>query len=439
MLPGEPSRRGARLYVVVACAIAIGCGGSDEDGSASGTGASSGSGAGSGASQGAGGSGGGSSAGGAGGVPEITVCSESQPCFYVTERGAGTGDGSSWANAHAGLPSEEMHQYAGLPIASLSRNTTYLLADGSYPGYVFDNAGGGTETITIQKAIGADHGDPTGWDDSMGDGEAVFTSDSAVWLFSPGAQHYRFDGRVGEGKAPGGYGFRLYSTAERGGDSSTYMINIDSSGLYDDVGDVFFLEIDHVELDWDNGTPAGPCGFAAGLQAHGAKTNGEWRMSNSYIHHASGGAAYLRNGSHYAFDNVYFQLMGDETESGACPTAPDHGHWETFWITIEEDLVIENSVFEDAYGAGQTGWIIMEAQDVRLEGNLLFCSAADRCAVGGNGVVGAWSASTNTDVLITKNTFKDFFNGAHYLFEQGTNIVITDNTYDNAPGLEDNQ
>jgi hypothetical protein len=363
-----------------------------------------------------------------------TVCSEASPCVYVTADGAGTQDGTDWTNASAGLPSSEVHTYLGLPLAELERGVTYLVADGTYPGCVLP-AVPGTEPITIKKATTADHGTSVGWTDDMGDGEAVFEAESSVWVFSPSAKHIHLDGQVGTGKSPGGYGFRLYSTAERG--AGVDMVTIDTTGLYDDVGDVSQIEISHVEIDWDNGTSAGPCGHSTGFEIHGAKPNSHWTVFDCYVHHASGGVAYLRNGGHYEFRNCYFQLMGDETESGACPGAPDHGHWETFWITIDEDLQLEGNVFEDAYGAGQTGWVIMEASSVVVRDNLFFCSAPERCHVGGNGVIGAWSDSYNSDVLITHNTFRDFFHGAHYLFEQGSNIVITDNTYENAPGLED--
>ncbi len=129
--------------------------------------------------------------------------------------------------------------------------------------------------------------------------------------------------------------------------------------------------------------------------------------------------------------------MGDETESGACPGRPDHGHWETFWFTTGSGVVLKGNTFQDAYAAGQTGWVMLDASDVTISDNLFFCTTAQTCAIGGNGIIGAWSNATNTNVLIEKNTFRDLFNGAHYLFEHGSNIVIRDNTYMNAPGLSD--
>ncbi len=204
-----------------------------------------------------------------------TVCSAATPCVYVTPSGAGSKTGVDWANAHAGLPSSGEHQYLNVDRAQLVRGTTYLFADGTYPGYIFDNAGGGNQTITLRKATVADHGTSDGWDDSLGDGEALFQSSAVVWAFAPSAKHYVFDGRFGKGKAPKGYGFRLYSTASR--DEGVYMINIDATGTYDDVGDVFDITINHVELDWNNGSAAGPCGQSAGIQVHGARKR---RMEN---------------------------------------------------------------------------------------------------------------------------------------------------------------
>lgn len=370
----------------------------------------------------------------AGPVPMPTECSVESPCFYVSEAGAGARDGSSWSDAFAGLPTDGVHEYLDLPYARLERGATYLLADGTYPGYVLGDEAG-EETIAIKKATAADHGTADGWDPAMGDGEAVFESRSMVIVFSPGARHYRIDGVFGSGKSPGGYGFRFFSTAPRS--EGTYMVNIDSTGAYDDVGNVADIVFAHVEFDWDNGTPAGPCGLASAIQVHGPQPNADWTISQSYIHHASGGAAYLRSGSRFVFEGNYIYLMGDETGGGDCPAYGEHGHWETFWVTIGAGLVLRGNTFENAYAPGQTGWVMLEATDVLIEENLFFCSDMDACAVGGNGVIGAWSMSENTNVLITRNTFRDFFHGGHFLFERGSNIVIRDNVYENAPGLAD--
>lgn len=367
-------------------------------------------------------------------LPTPTVCSAATPCWYVTPEGAGAADGSSWANAFAGLPTSGDHEYLDLPIAAPTRGGTYLLADGDYPGYVWP-AVDGDAPIVLRKATTADHGDAAGFDPSMGDGEAVFTGASSVFVFSPGAAHYVFDGQRGQGKAPGAFGFRLLSTAPRA--DGAYTIALDTTGTFDDVGDVVDITIEHVEFDGDNGTPAGPCASSAGMQVNGPRPNLAWRVRDSYFHHFSGGAAYLRSGADMRFERNYFERMGDETNSGDCPASGDHAHWETFWVTIDDGFALVGNTFENAYAPGQTGWVMMSTSDALIEDNLFFCSEASQCAVGGNGVLGGWSGDPNTNLLITGNTFRDFFNGAHFLFETGTNIVITGNTYINAGGLAD--
>ena len=56
----------------------------------------------------------------------------------------------------------------------LERGATYYFADGEYPSYVFDVTEEGDSVITIKKATIADHGTDIGWDNSYGDGQAVF-------------------------------------------------------------------------------------------------------------------------------------------------------------------------------------------------------------------------------------------------------------------------
>ena len=358
------------------------------------------------------------------------TCPNGETCFFVTENGSGLKNGSTWANSFAGLPFSGTHRYeTALRVANLSRGATYYIADGTYPGYYFTNAGGGTSFITIKKATIADHGvgagitDP-GWSNAMGDGEAVFQSGgAAIWLFAPSTHYYHFNGQIGSGKAPGGYGFRLYSTASRAGSSK--MVTIDTTGTYADVGDVTNIILEHIEFDWNNGTSAGPCTANSIIEVRGSKPNGYWTIANNYFHHAAGGAIYLRYTGlgHFTVNNNYLQLMGDETSSGDCPGSPDHAHWETFWFTGIDDLVFSNNTLEDAYPAGLTGWVMLGGvSNAKIYNNLFFCSNASRCSPGGNGIIASWSADTNQNIRIYHNTFVDLFNGGHYLFEKGSGL-----------------
>ena len=82
----------------------------------------------------------------------------------------GSGNGSSWDNAHSGIP------------AQLERGTQYWLASGDYyiedpvaddPVYEFDDDDTGAAFIGIVKATSAEHGEDAGWLPTMGDGPAI--------------------------------------------------------------------------------------------------------------------------------------------------------------------------------------------------------------------------------------------------------------------------
>ena len=118
------------------------------------------------------------------------------------------GDGSTWSNALDDLP------------ASLTRGDTYYIADGNYEGYLFDSTSAptdGTKIITIKKATVSEHGDETGWDNTYGDGQAVFQwSDAGSTNFGYKLNTFRIlvsyitiDGAIGTGSNSDNYGFKL--------------------------------------------------------------------------------------------------------------------------------------------------------------------------------------------------------------------------------------
>jgi chitodextrinase len=109
-------------------------------------------------------------------------------------RQGATGNGSDWNNAFASLPT------------TLQRGATYYIADGSYPSYIFNTPNSGTSLITIKKATIQDHGTNTGWNDTYGDGQAVFGS------FTLGSDYLVIDGQTrneNEWSDGPSYGFRI--------------------------------------------------------------------------------------------------------------------------------------------------------------------------------------------------------------------------------------
>ena len=113
----------------------------------------------------------------------------------VREGAAGANDGSDWTNAWTSLPDD------------LTRGDVYYVADGSYGTAEFDDPESGEDTITIRKAVPADHGPDAGWDDSFGDGQATWNR----WTLAAG--HYVFDGATGGGDRRESYGFHLTPAA----------------------------------------------------------------------------------------------------------------------------------------------------------------------------------------------------------------------------------
>ena len=133
--------------------------------------------------------------------------------FYIRDSGT-SATCTDWTNACDSLPSV------------LQRGATYYIADGIYPGYTFDDPASGSTLITIKKATISDHGTNTGWDNSYGDGQAVFSTqlrfDSNDWIFDGNNQ-------------PDIYGFRLNFTATRGVDLNGRS-NITVRNLHADGG-----------------------------------------------------------------------------------------------------------------------------------------------------------------------------------------------------------
>jgi hypothetical protein len=167
-------------------------------------------------------------------------------CYYVRE--GADGDGSDWRNAYAVLPEE------------LERGAFYLVADGSYPSYIFDDPNVDEQWISIRKALVGDHGTDTGWVDDYGDGQAVI--DGIILV----TDYFSFDGaKRNESDWTDGaaYGFRNTdsfhsNTANFGSCSAHVKIRyVDVGGELSDSYDpsipdsaFYFGGFDEVCVDW---------------------------------------------------------------------------------------------------------------------------------------------------------------------------------------------
>ncbi|MDW8309177.1 MAG: right-handed parallel beta-helix repeat-containing protein, partial [Verrucomicrobiales bacterium] len=111
---------------------------------------------------------------------------------YVRAGATGANNGTDWNNAYTQLP------------ATLVRGDTYYIADGTYPGYTFTTPASGTNFIYIKKATIADHGTDVGWQDSYGDGQAVF---GPMVHNAPNGGYIDMNGYSPH--VPGGHGFKI--------------------------------------------------------------------------------------------------------------------------------------------------------------------------------------------------------------------------------------
>jgi len=99
--------------------------------------------------------------------PSVAMAADQILC--VRKGAGGTGSGADWTNACDELSDCEAK------VSRTANDDVYIyVADGTYLGATIDAAVDGDDRIYIKKATATDHGTATGWDNSYGDGQAVF-------------------------------------------------------------------------------------------------------------------------------------------------------------------------------------------------------------------------------------------------------------------------
>jgi hypothetical protein len=152
----------------------------------------------------------------------LAIFSSSAFAANVCVGSSATGDGSG----------NDWNNQAAWNNVTLSRGNTYYLADGTYGSKTLSTAESGSSYIYVKKATTSSHGSSTGWQDSLGDGVALF--DTASLTVSTG--YWDIDGvrGGGQGSWTSGHGIAFSSNA---GTAIEYL-NI-SSG----VGYLFFRHL----------------------------------------------------------------------------------------------------------------------------------------------------------------------------------------------------
>ena len=325
---------------------------------------------------------------------------------HYVRQGAG-GTGADWSNAYSDLPS------------SLTRGDTYYVADGSYSGHTFADAESGTSVITIKKATASDHGTSTGWNDSYGDGQAVFYP---TIIFARG--YYIFDGVTGGGAGSwdSGHGFKIDATG------GTYNDVLQFADVWGVAGkqNTTNITVSHLEMEADINTWSSAInGGYSGL------TTNNITMSNLYVHGFA--AIHIQTTwttiTNWILQNSYFK--GSRVD--------DSHHFASFRMDFADTVTIRNNIFEDFSSTGCIG-NYEQANNISIYGNVFVHTAS--WAIGAyNGAIYTNSSAINTNnYKIYNNSFVNLKSESVIGFNSGTrtgnvfyNNIIYNTTNDGVP------
>jgi hypothetical protein len=314
--------------------------------------------AGSGGAGAAGGTGGvGGSGGAGGGQPTITDCS-AVTCFFVRSDATGAGDGSDWTDAFLELPDD------------LLRGAVYLVADGTYPGYTFDDEVDGDQLISVKKATLTDHGTEDGWDTGFGDGVA----DHGPIAFH--RSFYLFDGQVGGGRGAyrSGHGFRIHLTD--GGMGIT--VGAPYASEQERLMDRSDITVQHVEVSGP--APPEPCRDTGGggvAIAGGTDGHRNLTFSNLWLHD-------LAIGLHGSFAQQI--VLEDSCIERNASSSSCHSEGWAAWGPSEQ-VIVRNNLWSDIEGTAVIALGIADYWDVYH--NVFTCAPGHPHGCGvGNGIIG---------------------------------------------------
>ncbi len=310
-----------------------------------------------------------------GGEPSTTLCADGVAAGsirYIRAGAAGADTGLDWTNAHTVLP------------GSLTRGRTYCIADGTYAGYTFNDAVSGTQLITIAKATVADHGTSTGWLDSYGDGQAVWsaglTITTSYWLIS---------GQV-RTDLENGYGFFV---------DDTDVPLTQAHGLEVASATASNITVRFTHL-------AGP---AVECQASGDDSTGYYDIQGSDLVtldriKIEGHLVPMRIGN---TNNLKLtrSVIAENLSNAAC-------HSEHIAMSNDDNMVIEYNLFRDIQGTGGIVCLsrggVSDCANVKIYGNVFWRTTSEGM---GNGIIDCINLMVCSDWVIYNNAFVELSPG----------------------------
>jgi hypothetical protein len=283
---------------------------------------------------------------------------------YVRAGASGSANGNDWTNAYITLPS------------TLTRGDTYYIADGTYAGRTFNTATNGTTLITIKKATVADHGTSTGWDNTFGDGQAVFgqfTFSSPYWLI---------DGQVGGG--PGswktGFGFKISWS------SPTPLINLPTATPSN-------VTIRHIELQGTSNSSGGGANAQDAVALWGADA---FTISFFYTHAIGRCPFFISPGNGFLAEYGYV--------ADYIATSAQHSEVASIWsfgrAFPTATTTFRYNIFGYIQGTGGLMWDNSSNHNARLDvyGNVFWKDPTLAGYVNQqNGILGGWTGNGGED------------------------------------------
>lgn len=268
----------------------------------------------------------------------LTGSISSRAADHYVRQGA-NGNGSDWNNAHGQLP------------VNLIRGDTYWIADGSYPGYQFDDPVSGSAYITVKKATATNHGTNTGWQAAYGDGVATWGP------ISCSTSYIIFDGVTGSYKS--GHGFEIYSAV-----GGVNLFRFDNAPKY--------VTVSHVNMHFSSRdvTPADAI--------YGNTPCQNITVSHCYIHEISRCPLLMRYWNNLLWEYNWSARNKSTPESHAegVSTHGGGGH------------VIRYSTWEDIEGTAIIVNLNAPSSNWEIYGNIFFQNPGSGIGGVGHGIVG---------------------------------------------------
>lgn len=302
---------------------------------------------------------------------------------FVRAGASGSANGTDWTNAFTTLP------------ANLTRGDTYFIADGSYPGRTFSTATSGATPITIKKATVANHGTDTGWDNTFGDGQAIFGPIN----FTTG--NWVIDGMTGGGPGSAtswttGFGFKISSSG------ASPLLEVSNSAADS-------ITVRHIELQ---GTSNSSGGGSIAQDAISVRGGDGFTISYFYTHAIGRCPFFLVPAPNAVIEYGYI--------ADFVSTSSQHSEVISTQGWGAGDLTFRYNVVTHVEGTGGIMWDNSGNHNSRLDiyGNVFYRNPSDtkfdNCC---NGIIGGWTGGNGEDFFnahVYNNSFINI-NGAEVL------------------------